>query len=140
MSKFAGLALRTEEASRMEIIHPSTRQPIRDGSGAVAYIDLFSADSSVARQHQSAVGNRRLAMRRGAKLTIQELQAEAVELLVALTKGWHLLDLEGSPIAVEFSHDNARELYGEPSLAWLREQVDEFVAERGNFSKASSTN
>lgn len=137
MSKFAGMALEVDKPERMTIVHPGTRQPLRDEKGNEAFIDLHSGDSDVARKHGRAVANRRLGMRGRVKLTAQELEADAAELLSALTAGWLLLDLTGQPIEVEFSRENARELFTEPGLAWLREQVDEFVADRGNFSKAS---
>jgi hypothetical protein len=138
MSKFDALALEVDKPSRMVIVHPVTRQPIRDADGTEAYISLFSGDSEPARKHQRTVSRRRLAMRGRGKLTPEELEAEAVELLAVVTTGWLLLDFNGKPIDVEFSQDNARELYGLSALSWIREQVDEFVADRGNFSKASS--
>jgi hypothetical protein len=139
MSKFAALALDTEKPGRMLVVHPVSRQPLRDGEGKEAYIDLYSGDSEQARRHYRAVTRRRLALKR-AKVSPEEIEAEAVELLCALTAGWYLLDLEGKPLEVEFTADNARELYGLAAVAWLRDQVDEYIADRGNFSKASSTN
>lgn len=137
MSKFAGLALEVEKPSRMVIVHPATRQPLRDGDGSEAYIDLFSGDSEQARRHQRAVQRRRLAVRGRGKITPEELEAEGVELLAAITAGWRLVALDGSALDVEFSVTNARELYAEPAMQWLRDQVDEFASDRGNFSKAS---
>ncbi len=137
MSKFAGLALEVEKPSRMIIVHPVTRQPLRDADGAEAYIDLFSGDSEQARRHQRAVQRRRLAARGRGKITPEELEAEGVELLAAITAGWRLVALDGDTLDVEFSVTNARELYAEPAMQWLRDQVDEFASDRGNFSKAS---
>ena len=42
-------------------------------------------------------------------------------------------------IDLPFSQDNARELYGNPAVGWLREQIDESTADRGNFSQGSSS-
>lgn len=136
-SKFAALALDVDTAGRMTVVHPITRQPLRDADGKEAYIDLFSSDSAQARLHQRAVSRRRLAMRGRAKLTVEELEAEAIEFLGALTAGWFLLDLEGKPLGVEFTPDNARELYGIAAIAWLRDQADEYIGDRANFSKGS---
>lgn len=140
MSKFAKLALEVDKPARMIIVHPILRQPLRNATGDEAYIDLYSADSAPARKHTASVARKRLNMRRGGKLTPEEIEAEAVELLCALTAGWELFDLEGDALEIPFNHENARDAYREPGLSWLREQVDEFVADRGNFSKASSTN
>lgn len=139
MSKFSALAMEVDKPSRMVIVHPVSRQPLRDKDGKEAHIDLFSADSEIARKQQRAVSRKRLAMRGRGKLTPEELEAEGVELLAALTTAWHLLDFNGGKIDVPFSQENARELYAESALSWIREQVDEFVADRGNFSKALSS-
>lgn len=139
-SKFAGMTLEVEKPSRMTIVHPVSRQPLRDASGVEAFIELYSGDSEVARKHHRAVQRRRLAMKGRGKISPEELEAEQVEFLCALTTGWHLLALDGSAMEVGFSAENARDLYAEPALSWLREQVDEFIGDRGNFSKASSKN
>lgn len=137
-SKFAALELETDKPGRMIIVHPVSRQPLRDAEGKEAYIDLYSADSEVARKHHRTVQRRRLAMRGRGKLTPEELDAENVELLAALTTGWYLLDLAGNVIDVPSNAENAREIYGNSKIAWLREQVDEYAVDRGNFSMASS--
>jgi hypothetical protein len=113
---------------------------MRDAEGKTAYIDHYSSDSEIARKHQRAVQRRRLAMRGRMKITPEELEAEATEVLAALTAGWYLVDLKGNVIDLPFSQENARELYGNPAVGWLREQLDESTADRGNFSLGSSTN
>jgi hypothetical protein len=139
MSKFASLSLAVDKPSRMVVVHPVTQQPLRSKDGTEAYISLYSGDSAVAQRHSRAIQQRRIDMRRGAKLSVQEIEAETVDLLAALTVEWCLVGLDGEPLDVPFSEPNARELYSEPGLAWLREQVNVFVADRANFSKASST-
>lgn len=136
-SKFGALALEVETPGRMIIVHPVSRQPLRDLEGREAFIELYSSDSEVARNHIRAVSRRRLALRGRGKVTPEELEAEQVELLAVLTNSWYLLGLDGEVIGVDFTTENARELYSDPSVAWLREQVDEFAADRANFSKAS---
>ena len=138
MSKFSALSLDVEKPARMIVVHPVSRQPLRSVDGKIeAFIDIFSADSEAARKHQRNVSRRRLAMRGRGRVTPEEMEADSVELLAAVTAGWSLLSLDGSPIDVSFSLEAARELYADPSVAWLRDQVDEFASERGNFSKAS---
>lgn len=145
MSKFAGLAIEVERPSRMIIRHPATGRPLvaKDDPDCVAYIDVFSADSEVARSHHRKHGQERMdALARHGKISrqIEEIEASDTDLLAALTAGWNLLNLNGEKLPVEYSKDNARELYREPAMAWLREQVDRFSAERGNFLKASANN
>jgi hypothetical protein len=139
MSKFDALALAVDSPSRMPIYHPTSQQPLRDTDGNEGYLDLLSADSTAAKKYERSVTDRRLAVRGRSKLTAAELEAEAIEQLVALTKGWHLIGLDGSPIAVDFTPTNARELYSSPAMAWLRDQAQAWIADRANFSKASST-
>lgn len=137
--KFASLALPVEKASRMTILHPVTRQPLKNGDGREAYIEMLSIDSEVAQKHRTASQQRRLNMGIRAKLNAEELEQESIDLLAWLTVGWHLVGFDGEVIDVPFSKENARKLYGQHALAWLREQVDQYVADRGNFSGASST-
>jgi hypothetical protein len=139
MNKFSGLELEVEKPFRKILLHPITQQPIRDTEGKEAYIDHYSADSEIARKHQRAVQRRRLAMRGRLKITPEELEAEATEVLAALTVGWYLVDFKGQAINTEFTHEHARELYSDPTITWLREQIDESAADRGNFSQGSST-
>jgi hypothetical protein len=136
--KFAGLQLEVETPFRLLLVHPVTRQPMRDKEGNPAYIDHYSADSEIARKHQRAIQRRRLAMRGRMKITPEEIEAEAVDILVALTVGWHLVDLKGEVIDIEFKQENVRDLYSDSSISWLREQIDESTADRGNFSRGSS--
>lgn len=138
MSKFSALAIEIEKPGRMVVVHPVSRQPLRDADGKEAFIELYSSDSEIARKHQRTVTRRRLAMRGRGKLTPEELEAEAIELLCALTTGWYLLDFHGAVIDVPFNQENARELYADSAVSWMREQVDEYAADRGNFSKALS--
>lgn len=140
MSKFAGLEIPVDQPQRMVLVHPITRQPLCDPEGRQAYLDIYSADSEAARRHNRAIQRKRLAMRGRGRITPEELEGEGVDLLAALTTGWHLVGVDGQAIDVPFSIETARELYASPALAWIREQVDEFAADRGNFAAASSSN
>lgn len=137
--EFAGLELEVEKPFRMILVHPVTRQPLKDAEGKEAYIDHFSSDSEAARKHQRAVQRGRIAMRGRAKITPEQLEAESTGLLAALSTGWHLVDLKGGRIDIAFSQDAARRLYSSDAATWLREQLDESTADRANFSKGSST-
>lgn len=138
MSRFSGLALDVDKPGRLMLVNPVTRQPLRDGAGNEAWIDLYSSDSAAARTCMRAQSRRRLNVRGRVRLTPEELEADSVELLAALTVDWRLLSLDGEHLDVPCTPENARELYAEAAVAWIREQVDEFVGDRSNFSKASS--
>lgn len=142
-SKFAGLGIEVDKPQRMPLLHPNTRQPLRakvgtEGMAEEAFIDIYSSDSKVSREHERSIQRRRLNMRGRGRITPEEMEAEAVDLLSALTAGWSLVTLDGEKLDVPFSQENARELYSAPSLAWIREQVNEFAADRANFPQSSS--
>jgi hypothetical protein len=65
---------------------------------------------------------------------LMEAEKRSVDLLVKCTKGWDNVEWEGK--ALKFSAENAAMLYSNPTLSWLREQVDKFIADRGNFIKS----
>lgn len=140
-SDFAALGLDVEQPARMTIMHPVTEAPLRDHEGNAAYIDVYSSDSDRQRKHERTITNRRFRQMQGmrVKMTAEQREEEALDLLAALTAGWRLLALDGSALDIPFSPEAARSLYANPATAWLREQVNEFAADRGNFSRASST-
>ena len=101
-----------------------------------AWIELYSMDSGKARQYQNLVQRRRLEVNaRGkmVKLTPEQLEAEAVDMLVALTANWHFRRRNGE--LIPFSSENARALYASTGAQYIREQVDGFISERTNFDK-----
>lgn len=139
MSKFSGLALAVEKPQRMPLLHPTTNEPLKDDKGREAYIDLYSSDSDVARKQERAISRRRLNVRGRTKVSPEEIESASLDMLVAITAGWHLVDLAGKAIDVQFNASNARELYEEAELSWVRDQVDQFAGDRANFLPASST-
>lgn len=130
---FSGLALSVDTASRLHLVHPVTRQPLSNAStGEAAWIDLYSTSSAAGRAHDRAITDRAIKTK-GKWITAEQLDSDGTDLLVALTKGWSLVDLSGQPIDVPCSPAAARELYTLPAISWVRAQATEFVAELGNF-------
>jgi hypothetical protein len=139
MSKFKGLGVPVEKPARMYIMHPVTNEPVVDKSNAPAYVDVYSADSDRARACNRKVTQKRLDMRGRNAVSAVALENDGYGLLAELTAGWHLVDINtGEPIDVPCTTQNARELYSEPEMSWLREQVDVFAGARGNFLKPSA--
>ena len=130
--KFAALAVQADAPSRMPILHPATGEPVLCAAGEPAWIDLHSTDSPAALRHQRAAQNRRL-QSRARKITAEELEAEGIDLLAVLTAAWRLVGLDGAVLDIPCTRANAAELYAEPAAAWIREQVNTFAADRGNF-------
>jgi hypothetical protein len=131
MSKFAAMELAVEQPSRMTIRHPTTGQPL-DG-----YLDLLSFDGEAARQYDLDISRKRV-QQRVTRVTPEMLEEEAIGRLAALTAGWKLCGLDDSPLDVPFNPKNAAELYASNGMKWLREQAAVWMADRANFTAASS--
>jgi N-acetyl-gamma-glutamylphosphate reductase len=140
MSKFAALGMAVDATSRIFLLHPVTRQPlIKEGTEEQAWIDVVSSVSQIGRAHDRSVTDKQIKMR-GRRMQAEDIEADYTEKLAKLTRGWSLVTLAGEALDVEFTPGNARELYSLPELAWLRDQVSEFVADLGNFPTAASKN
>lgn len=137
-SKFAGLALAVDKPRRMTILHPGSGRPITDGTGKGAFIDVYSSDSDVSRQHARNIVQAKIDNPSRAKLSAEELESEAAGRVANLVSAWHLVTMDGQALDVACTFENARELFLAPAMSWLREQVEDFAADRGNFLKASS--
>lgn len=140
MAKIEDLELEVDRPSRMTILDSATNLPMRDKAGMVAYIDVYSSDSDIARKFKREIKTARLRARNPNALTGAKLEDEDVQLLAALTAGWYLVTRTGEPIELECSRDNALKVYGNHKMAWLADQVDAWAGARGNFSKVSSPN
>lgn len=113
----------------MELLHPATKTPLRQENGEPITITVAGMDSDVFRKAQRGATNRRLAQRGKVKLNAEELEAESIETLAACTLGWSGIVVAGQPLP--FDRANAVKLY--TTLPWVREQLDEFVADRANY-------
>jgi hypothetical protein len=141
MSKFSALAANVSESFPMQIISPATDAVLKDRDGKEAFISFLSADSDAGRKidrAQSLQVVRKMRSGRNLQNDDEDLTEGQIEKLAALTTGWHLVDLDGEHLDVPFSPENARELFNDPGLSWLRRQAWVFVNTAGNFIKARS--
>lgn len=134
MSKFANFGYAVDEPRRMIILGEETGAPMRASDGREAYIDLLSMDSPAAKKLQRESINRRLGARK-TTLTAEAVDAEQVDMLVALTKAWLIVGPDGSVISDTVTPEDARDLYSQPGWAWLRRQAEAFVAQVANFTR-----
>lgn len=108
----------------MDIEHPIT------GEVLDIKIKVAGIDSNIYRKKLREQQNKRI--RKGFKnITAEELEAEAIELLVACTLDWKGVEYEGQEL--ECNPENIRKIYKE--FPWIREQVDLFINDRANFLK-----
>lgn len=126
-----------EDGMTLEVRHPTTGAVLSNGDGRAVALILAGADSERSKRAERAATNRRLKMagRRSATITAEELEADALEVLAACTLGWSGFAVNGQEL--ECTPANAKQLYGQ--YPWLREQADAFRSDRANFLKSSPT-
>jgi hypothetical protein len=127
------LAVDVSNAVPITILHPKTRQPLRDTAGKEAFISVVSLDSPEVQKVQKAALNKRLKMRGRVTMTADELEAERAEALVAATKDWYLVGLDGSPLNAPLNDTTARTIYSDLRFSWIKEQVSEALDDRATF-------
>lgn len=125
----AGLS--QKETATMEAVHPENMQPLRDDEGNKVTITVYGPDSEQRRKLDRKATNRRLKSAKAGRINItaEELEAEAMEVLVACTVSWENIALNGE--LLECNEKNVRKVYQE--FPWLRKQVDNFINEDANF-------
>jgi hypothetical protein len=108
---------------------------LRHGDGRPFTITVLGANSKLYRDLAMKQQDRRNEMfSRTRRLASQQvMEKDTVELLVRVTRKWDII-LNGQP--VPSNEKNYREVYGNPKYLELRRQVDEFVGNAANFSKA----
>lgn len=102
--------------------------------GSPVTLTLLGADSDVYVKASNALTNRALRNRGRQNITAESALTDQISLLAKATTGWSGIGI-GEEITA-FSEDNAKRLY---RVAFIREQAQEFISDRGNFSKASPT-
>lgn len=136
---FAGLTIPVDEPARLELLHPKTNTVIRDADGNPAWIDVLCMDSQAYRDHERRVSAKLTSTRRrGQAYNADESEADGVDMLASLTRGWNLIGLDGKPIDFAYSPENAKALYRNRGLNWIKRQVSNHIGDIANFVKASS--
>lgn len=124
--------LTTSESATLVLLHPQTNLPL-GGEKTQITIELAGIDSETYRNAKHKTANKRMerAQRMAGKykLSAEELEEEQLQLLADCTIGWKNIELNGKPL--EFSIPNAKKLYAD--FPWIRQQVDTFTGDRGNF-------
>jgi len=117
-----------DEGAIMQVRHPETEDAI-DGMT----ITLLGQDSAVYKKIQ--LGKQQAALSRISKgkkavdLDATKLAEDGIDDLVKLTVGWEGFTLDGKKL--EATPDNVRMVFSDWN--WLREQAQEFVADRAHF-------
>lgn len=109
----------------LTVLHPAT------GVETDIKIRLSGTDSSIYRNWLIRSVNKKANTKKQKKVSFEEAEQSSTELLAALTLSWEGIEAGGKEL--KFTHEAAVDLYADPNMKWLREQVDEFVGERSNF-------
>ena len=110
----------------LTVIHPITGET--DWILTIVGIDSAEFNKSM------SVKAQRLIDGKGAQ-SIEERQKDAAELVAACIVGWTGLSSNG--VQIPYSPEKALELISDPSLSWVKEQVETFVNTRANFFRSS---
>lgn len=128
----------------LTLLHPVDRTPLKQADGSVLTITLLGRDSDefIKAERRARKAARESILKRMPYSPADEDRQANIG-LAACTLAWN-----GIPTAwlteggvdetpAPFTPDNAAQLYGNPGVGWLRDQVDEFITERANFLKAA---
>lgn len=131
----------SDAGADMELLHPISQEPTG------IFFTMLGKHGEVFRDTVRERVNKRvkqesLASRKGKPLeprTAEEVEREAIELLAAMTIGWHAGDKAEQVIPflgeqLPFNTANALRVYRE--RLWVREQADAFIGDLENFIKA----
>lgn len=120
--------VKADKGATLDILHPETEEPIEGMS-----ITLLGQDSAVYRKlqlsKQQAILNRMAKGKKAADLDAEKLAEDTIDDLVKLTVKWTGFEINGE--ALPATSENFRMVYTE--WPWIREQAQEFVANRANF-------
>lgn len=123
----------SDKGFELELRHPTTDKPLG------TFITVLGKHSAIFREHIRDQINERqrreaAAERKGksnAPVTAEEIERQALELLVICTIGWRNMNYKGEELP--FSEANALKVYSEQ--IWVRGQVDEAIGDLENFMK-----
>lgn len=118
----------------MPFLNPATGEPYRDETGAPQGIVLRSRLSQAGQQFQRNQADKRLEMaRRGQETSVDALEAETTELLVACTVSWTFTQLDGADFPC--NEANARKFWSDTRFRSHRERANGWIGNEANFTK-----
>jgi hypothetical protein len=118
-------ALKARDAERLILRHPTT------GDELEASIELAGVDSKQYKLAAREIQTRKLGRQRRSRIDIEEIENDATDILTACVISWSGIEENGK--AVECRPEEVRRIFSE--YPFIREQVDSFVSNRGNFIK-----
>jgi len=138
-------AANANEGRWLHVEHLDNRTPLYADEGDTktkpVRLLLLGKDSKAYIESEQATRTRSVEnIKKRVKYSAPEDDALTVETLARCTAGWEnipqgWLDGTNDETPAEFSQENAKKLYSNPGVAWVKEQADEFIGTRANFLK-----
>jgi hypothetical protein len=126
-------AKKAEDGAEMIVRNPLDGSPLLQDDGEPVVVILLGEDSSTFQKLQRKNTNERLRRNLGGRgrlrVSMEEIESDALELLITCTVGWKGMAWDGEE--KDPTPKNIREAY--TLFPWLREQAQEFIADRSNF-------
>jgi len=133
----------------MEVVHPSTKEPFVADYNPInkkwetrlpeeplgIYLTLIGQDSAQYQRRMRAYIDK---TRNRTKLPFSETEKYIHDNRVASVVGWRGVIVDG--VELQYSPENVARVLDDSRFRFLNEQIDEFVAERGNFMKSNAIN
>lgn len=93
-------------------------------------ITIYGTSSKKYRNAVTAMQNRQLRRKAKDKASAEDLQEEGIGLMVACSASSENLAIDGEEVKTEAQF---RKLYSDPRFSWIKDQVDEALADVSNF-------
>lgn len=124
------------ETTTLTLVHPATFEPLTTDKGDNMTVTVHLPFSKRYKEVQNEQTNRRIQKAsntrgRGVKVTAEDIENSALELLSKITESWTIV-LEGK--TPPCNPDIALNIYRE--FPWIREQVEEALLDTASFTKA----
>jgi hypothetical protein len=144
MTEFDLSAMDARDEGELDIRHPKTDAPTGwiwtfYGPGHPATVAVANRVADAALKKAAA---RRQAQINGRKWkedeeSLEQLRAENVDNIIARTKGFTPIKLDGQ--VIEFSADAAKRLLLDRKKGWLLDQIADYLRDQVNFIRPSAT-
>jgi hypothetical protein len=124
------------DVARMDILDPTTGEPMRDAHGKAWWVDVWSAESDAARAVSTVIDKERQKLR-GRDPSVAQLRHWGMTRIVGHIKEWYIA--VGTAKGVPCTEETCRAML--KAYPWLLRQVSDFLSEDLNFlgeSKPSS--
>lgn len=124
----------TSDTVEVILTHPTTFEPLTNEDGSEMYITVLAPHSKEYKAIVHEQTNRRLKQAQKTKrfeMTAEELEEGSIDLLAKSTKEWKITYDGEEP---KLTLAKAKEIYSE--MFWIRNQIEEAVADSLDFTKA----